>query len=102
MLRSYLPAGADPELLTRSLKGRWFGNLRWLGRRDAQDETQLLWMTIDPEVEVVLRLMRGEAAVETDAVDQAGMAEAFAGARHIFAQLSGPSDVAEEDLAPSS
>lgn len=92
VLQSYLPGGVDPSLIARHLEGRWFGNVRWLGQRDAEKEIQLLWVTFEPEVEVVLRLMWGQAIVETDASDPVGMVEAFIAAQHIFAQLSGPWD----------
>lgn len=99
VLRSYLPASAAPAQVAESLEGRWFGNLRWLGRRDAEGGTQLMWTTFSPEVEVVLRLLWGEAMVETDASDPEGMAEAFQGARHILAQLDGPRRRGPEEKA---
>lgn len=90
VLRSFLPEGTDPKIISAHLEGRWFGHLRWLGVREGPDSTDLRWVTDTNGIEVTLRISRGSLSVDTDAKDQDGMVEAFLAAQQIFSMVSGP------------
>ncbi len=67
ILQSMLPGDRSPVELSEHIEGRWFGDLRWLGSREEDDELILKWMLGDRGAEVVLRLRWGQLVVETDA-----------------------------------
>ncbi len=90
ILRSFIPGGAHPKLIARHLEGRWFGNLRWVGRKDSPEETVLRWTTFDTGVEVRLRIGWGQVTIESDASDRDALIDAFLATQLIFAQITGP------------
>jgi predicted transcriptional regulator len=90
ILRSFIPGGTHPTLLARHLEGRWFGNLRGIGRKDSPEETILRWTTFDTEVEVRLGIGWGYITVDTDATDRDGLIDAFLATQLIYSQIIGP------------
>ncbi len=90
ILQSYLPEELVPDSVVQKLAGRWFSNLRWLGMKEETEGAILKWVTEKGGVEVVLRVRRCHVAVESDAQDPLGMAEAFFAAQKIIGAIQRP------------
>jgi hypothetical protein len=52
LLQTLVPSNVSVEELTRNLKGKWFGVLRWLGYAEGQGEVTLKWITEDGGIQV--------------------------------------------------
>jgi hypothetical protein len=64
LLRTLLPDDNTPGEVIKSLKGRWFGNLRWLGYSQGTEGVSLKWITEDGGVQVEARFLSDELFVE--------------------------------------
>jgi hypothetical protein len=89
VMQSFLPGDHSPQAIARHIEGKWFGGLRWLGIRETGEGVVLRWLSTG-DIEVLLRLERGRATIETNARDLQGMTEAFRAAQLIFGQIEGP------------
>lgn len=69
VLQAYLPIDVDAEELSSRLKGRWFGNLRWLGR-SREPETILRWLSEDGKVEIAAKFRDRHLSIETNSKDE--------------------------------
>jgi hypothetical protein len=51
-------------MVVNSLEGRWFGDLRWLGRSQTPSEDVLKWVTADGRIQLDAILAHGELRIE--------------------------------------
>jgi hypothetical protein len=50
ILQSILPPDLKIEKIISNLKGKWFGNLRWLGYSKSNENIELKWITTEGEI----------------------------------------------------
>jgi hypothetical protein len=77
LLRTLLPNDNNPGEVIKSLKGRWFGNLRWLGYSEGADGVSLKWVTEDGDVQVEARFLSDELLVEGKLRDGKNLTDAI-------------------------
>jgi DNA-binding MarR family transcriptional regulator len=77
LLRTLLPNDNTPGEVIKSLKGRWFGNLRWLGYSEGADGVSLKWVTEDGGVQVEARFLSDELLVEGKLHDGKNLTDAI-------------------------
>jgi hypothetical protein len=64
VLSMVLPLNFDQEQILRLLRGRWFGELRWLGHTAQDGEFVLHWVSNDGKVGVDAGLSRGKLQID--------------------------------------
>ena len=52
LLQTLIPSNVPVEQLIKSLRGKWFGLLRWLGFTESEDIVTLKWITEDGNIQV--------------------------------------------------
>ena len=77
LLRTLLPEDNSASDVIRSLKGRWFGNLRWLGYSEGLDGVSLKWVTEDGGIQVEARFLSDELLVEGKLHDGKNLTDAI-------------------------
>jgi DNA-binding MarR family transcriptional regulator len=61
---AYLPHEVDPGLILRSLKGRWFGEFRWLGYSSTSSAAIMSWISDDGRVELRAKLLTNMLTID--------------------------------------
>jgi DNA-binding MarR family transcriptional regulator len=87
LLEARLPGDVSPEQVAVKVRGRWFGNLRWLGTVEAPGRTVLRWITESKGAEVRLVVEWGRINIDTDADEGPELSEAFEAAQILFSHL---------------
>jgi len=64
LVRTVLPPTVPYETVVPLLEGKWFGDLRWLGRSSTPSEAVLKWITADGRVQLDAIFSRGELQIE--------------------------------------
>ena len=64
LVTTMLPYNIPIDLVLSALEGKWFGQLRWLGRTETPSETVLKWITADGKVQLDGIITRGELKIE--------------------------------------
>jgi hypothetical protein len=88
ILRSLLPRGEYPREVISSLKGRWFGPLRWLGYSEEEGGTTMKWVTEDGAVQIDAIFSDGELAIEGNVREGKDLAEAIKASYQLVGYLS--------------
>ena len=63
-ITAYLPHDVDPSFVLRNLKGRWFGEYRWLGYSSTSSATMMIWISDDGRVELRAKLLRNTLTID--------------------------------------
>ena len=63
-ITAYLPHDVDPSFVLRNLKGRWFGEFRWLGYSATSSATMMSWISDDGRVELRAKLLRNTLTID--------------------------------------
>ena len=64
LLQDAAPPRRQPQEAVSSLRGRWFGPLRWLGYSEDEKGTIMKWITEDGSIQVDAIFSRGELTIE--------------------------------------
>ena len=64
LLQTFLPSDIPVEILVSSLRGRWFGLLRWLGLSKNEEGTALKWVTEDGDIQVDAKITMNALSIE--------------------------------------
>lgn len=88
ILKTLLPPAADQRAIFDSLKGRWFGNLRWLGYAEGGGYTVMKWVTDDGKVQIDARFAPSELTVEGRMLHGRELAGAVRAAHLLLAHIS--------------
>lgn len=87
IIRANLPS-ADLRVLTNSLKGSWFGSLRWLGYSDSDLETVLTWITEDGEIRVDLKVADSSITIQARVRESADVTKAIIASHELYGHIS--------------
>ena len=63
LLQTLIPSNVSVKNLVQSLKGKWFGMLRWLGYTEGQDAVSLKWVTEDGSIQVSANISETALAI---------------------------------------
>ncbi|HZD13470.1 MAG TPA: winged helix-turn-helix domain-containing protein, partial [Candidatus Binatus sp.] len=77
LVQTMLPPGADINQIVGSLKGKWFGSLRWLGYTQNEDSTVLKWITDEEMVQVDAKFTDNFLTIEARLADGANPTNAI-------------------------
>lgn len=63
LLQTFLPSDTSVARLVSTLKGKWFGSLRWLGVSDNGGSVSLKWITEDGGIQVEAHISESTLAI---------------------------------------
>jgi len=64
LLRTYLPTDVPVQQIVSSLRGRWFGLLRWLGLSETNEDITLKWITEDGDIQIDAKITETQLTIE--------------------------------------
>jgi hypothetical protein len=88
ILRTLLPYGRGSGEVISSLKGRWFGPLRWLGYSEDERGTTMKWVTGDGAVQIDAIFSEGELAIEGNVHEGKDLTDAIKASYQLVGHLS--------------
>jgi len=88
ILRTLLPYGRRSGEVISSLKGRWFGPLRWLGYSEDERGTTMKWVTGDGAVQIDAMFSEGELTIEGNVREGKDLADAIKASYQLVGHLS--------------
>jgi DNA-binding Lrp family transcriptional regulator len=88
LLQTYIPVDIRPSEIVRSLVGKWFKNLRWVGLIESGTGFTLQWSSDDGSFQINLRMISDYVVVETNAKSQAEKLRAMIGSYAIYEQIT--------------
>lgn len=88
LLQTYIPVDIRPAEIVRSLVGKWFKNLRWVGLIESGTGFTLQWSSDDGSFQISLRMISDYVVVETNAKTQAEKLRAMIGSYAIYEQIT--------------
>ncbi len=96
LLKTMLPWKPSPQEVFYRLRGKWFGNLRWLGRTQTPEGMILKWVTDDGGVQLDARFSPPELTIEGKLLHGSEPGAAVAASIQLLSQItrlySGPRD----------
>ena len=93
VVEAYLPAQVDVTVLFQRLRGKWFGNFRWLGYSHDGNMLSMSWISEDGHMQLQARISSGKIAIGTDTYTNQNESEQIAAAYQLFDHIT---KVAEE------
>ena len=88
LLQTYIPVDIRPAEIVRSLVGKWFKNLRWVGLIESGTGFTLQWSSDDGSFQINLRMISDYVVVETNAKSQTEKLRAMVGSYAIYEQIT--------------
>lgn len=88
LVQTMLPPGIDYRTIVAGLKGRWFGNLRWVGYTETENGIVLKWITDEEGTQLDARFGDNFLTIESKGEDGKESAEAVAASYQLLAQIS--------------
>ena len=89
LLQTYIPiASVRPVEVVRSLVGKWFKNLRWLGMISGGTGYTLQWASDDGSFQVNLRIISDYIVIETNASSERDKVHAMVGSYSIYEHIA--------------
>jgi DNA-binding transcriptional ArsR family regulator len=64
LLQTFLPSDMPVQQLISSLRGRWFGLLRWLGLSETNESITLKWITEDGDIQIDAKITETQLTIE--------------------------------------
>ena len=93
IVEAYLPAQVDVTVLFQRLRGRWFGNFRWLGYSHDGNSLSMSWISEDGRVELQAKINTDKITIGADTHGNYNQSEQMAAAYQLFDHIT---KVAEE------
>jgi hypothetical protein len=88
ILRTLLPYTRGSSEVISSLKGRWFGPLRWLGYSEDERGTTMKWVTGDGAVQIDAIFSEGELTIEGNVREGKDLTDAIRASYQLVGHLS--------------
>lgn len=79
-----LPREVDVSFILRNLKGRWFGEYRWLGYSQTPSVVTMSWISEDGRIELQARLLRSTLTIDAVCGSEAERQRAIRSAFELF------------------
>jgi len=93
IVEAYLPTQVDVTILFQRLRGRWFGNFRWLGYSHDGNMLSMSWISEDGRMQLQARITGGRITIGADTYANYNETEQMAAAYQLFDHIT---KVAEE------
>ena len=93
VVEAYLPAQVDVTVLFQRLRGRWFGNFRWLGYSHDGNLLSMSWISDDGHMELQAKINSDKITIGADMHGGNNESERMAAAYQLFDHIA---KIAEE------
>jgi len=87
LLQTFLPSDMMTQKLIASLKGKWFGILRWLGISKNSDGVTLKWVTEDGGIQIAATISGTELNIEAKFLSDTNLNLALKAAYQLMAHI---------------
>jgi len=87
LLQTYLPSDMPVQQLVSSLRGRWFGLLRWLGLAENSEGVTLKWITEDGDIQIDAKITENQLTIEAKFLHHANLDRALKAAYQLMAYI---------------
>lgn len=98
LLQTYIPVDVRAAEIVRSLVGRWFKNLRWIGLIESGTGFTLHWSSDDGSFQISLRMISDYVVIETNANTEREKLQAMVGSYSIYEQIT---KILQDRIAPA-
>jgi len=98
IVEAYLPAQIDVTVLFQRLRGRWFGNFRWLGYSHDGNQLSMSWISDDGHMELQARISSEKIIIGAETHGNYNESEQMAAAYQLFDHIT---KIAEEMVQTS-
>jgi hypothetical protein len=88
LLHTFLPSDVLPHHLIAKIKGKWFGNLRWLGISENNEGFGLKWITEDGGIQLNAKIQGNELSIEAKFLTCSDLDLALKAAYHLMTYIS--------------
>jgi len=88
IVEAYLPTQVDVTVLFQRLRGRWFGNFRWLGYSHDGNQLSMSWISEDGHLELQAKINSGKITIGTEAHSNHNESEQVAAAYQLFDHIT--------------
>lgn len=88
LLQTFLPPEVDLHGLSESLRGRWFGSLRWYGLMETGQDIVLTWMSLEGSIQLNARLRTGGLSIEAQVSEPSKLPAAIAASHELFQHIA--------------
>ena len=93
IVEAFLPAQVDVTVLFQRLRGRWFGNFRWLGYSHDGNLLSMSWISEDGRMELQAKINSDKITIGADTRGNDNESEQMAAAYQLFEHIT---KIAEE------
>ena len=93
VVEAYLPTQVDVTVLFQKLRGKWFGNFRWLGYSHDGNLLSMRWISEDGRMQLQARISSGKITIGADTYTNQNESEQIAAAYQLFDHIT---KIAEE------
>jgi predicted Rossmann fold nucleotide-binding protein DprA/Smf involved in DNA uptake len=87
LLQTYLPSDMPVQQLVSSLRGRWFGLLRWLGVSETNENITLKWITEDGDIQIDAKITETQLNIEAKFLHHTNLNRALKAAYQLMAYI---------------
>ena len=88
ILKTMMPPGSSLSGVLASLRGKWFGSLRWLGYSAGGDDLVMKWVTEDGKVQLDARFSAVDLTIDATLLRGRELAEAVSAAHALLAHIT--------------
>jgi DNA-binding transcriptional ArsR family regulator len=88
IVEAYLPTQVDVTVLFQRLRGRWFGNFRWLGYSHDGNMLSMSWISEDGRMQLQARINSGKITIGADTYTSSNETEQMAAAYQLFDHIT--------------
>jgi DNA-binding transcriptional ArsR family regulator len=87
LLQTFLPSDMPVQQLISSLRGRWFGLLRWLGLSETNESITLKWVTEDGDIQIDAKITETQLNIEAKFLHHTNLNRALKAAYQLMAYI---------------
>lgn len=88
ILQTLLSPDIPVDQIISNLRGRWFGNLRWVGISQTADGTSLKWITEDGGTQIEATFTQGTLSIEAKPLTEEDLNKAMKAAYQLIAYIT--------------
>lgn len=88
ILQTLLSPDIPVEQITSHLRGRWFGNLRWVGTSQTPEGTALKWITEDGGTQIEATFTEGTLSIEAKPLAEKDLNKAMKASYQLIAYIT--------------
>ena len=88
LLQTHIPVDINPAEIVRTLIGKWFKNIRWVGMIESATGFALQWSSDNGSFQINLRIVSDYIVIETNASTEREKLQSMIGSYAIYEQIT--------------